>query len=129
MAADFFSVDPKHRRIDERLVNWSRWVQVRPASFTQPMFKSFRSSEVFGHNEISVPIDSLDAASMEKQVSALPVRHRDAIRWAYVYRIQPWRFCRNLGITQTMLADLIYEGRQMLVNRERHLTPYAMIAA
>lgn len=115
--ADFFAVDAKHRKLDERLVNWSRWVQVRPASFVQPMFKGFKSSEVWAHDEMSVPIDGLDAQSMEKHVSALPVRHRDAIRWAYVYRIQPWRFCRAMGITQTVLADLIHDGRQMLVNR------------
>ena len=127
--SDFFSVDPKHRQIDTRLDNWSRWVQVRPSSFVQPMFKGVRSSEVFGHNEISVPINSLDAASMEKQVSALPVRNRDAIRWAYVYRIQPWRFCRNMGINQTQLAELIHDGRQMLVNRARCLTQCDMIAA
>lgn len=93
------------------------------------MFRGFKSTEIWAHNEISVPIDSLDAASMEKQVSTLPVRHRDAIRWAYVYRIQPWRFCRNMGITQTQLAELIHDGRQMLINRSRRLTPYAMIAA
>lgn len=129
MAADFFSVDPAHHKIDARLVNWSRWVQVRPASFVQPMFKGFKSSEVWAHNEISVPINPLDGALVETMVSALPVRHRDAIRWAYVYRIQPWRFCRNMGITQTTLAELIHDGRQMLINRSRHLTPYAMIAA
>ena len=117
MAVDFFALDPKHRKIDERLVNWSRWVQVHPARFVQPMFKGFKSSEVWAHHEISVPIDSLDAAAMEKQVSALPVNPRDAIRWAYVYRVQPWRFCRSMGITQTTLADLIHDGRQMLVNR------------
>lgn len=115
--SDFFSVDAKHRKIDDRLVNWSRWCQVYPARFIQPMFKGMKSSEVFGHNEISVPIDSLDAASIEKQVSALPVRNRDAIRWAYVYKVQPWRFCRHMGITQTVLADLIHDGRTMLINR------------
>ena len=127
--SDFFSVDPKHRDIDKRLDNWSRWVKVRPASFTQPMFKGFRSSEVWAHNEISVPIDSLDGAKIETMVSALPVKHRDAIRWAYVYRIQPWRFCRSMGITQSVLADLIHDARQMLVNRSRDLTPCVMIAA
>lgn len=117
MAADFFALDPKHWRMDQRLDNWSRWLQPRLRSQVQPMFRGFRSSEVFAHHEISVPIDSLDAAAMEKQVYALPEQHRDSIRWAYVYRIKPWKFCRHMGITQDRLCGLIHDGRQMLINR------------
>lgn len=116
-AADFFSVYPQHRKIDERLVNWSRWLQDRPASFPSPMFKGFKSTEVWAHHEVVVPINPLDAADMEKRVFYLPERNRDCVRWAYVYRIQPWRFCRAMGINQTQLASLIHDGRQMLVNR------------
>jgi hypothetical protein len=114
---DFFHVEPHHRKIDERLVNWSRWVQVRPASFVSPMFRGFKSSEVFGGHETVVPIDGMDAQRLEKQVSQLPEKNRDAVRWAYVYRIQPWRMCRVLGVHPTGLCILINDGRQMLVNR------------
>ena len=116
---DFFSIDSKHRKIDERLINWARWVTPHTHSMGKvaPMFRGFKSTEVWAYNEVSIPIDTLDAQAIEKQVSALPERHRDCVRWAYVYRIQPWRFCRNMGINQAQLASFISDGRQMLVNR------------
>ena len=118
-AADFFSVYPQHRKIDERLVNWARWLEPHTHSTgkVQPMFRGFKSSEAWGYAEVSIPIAPLDAADMEKRVYDLPERNRDSIRWAYVYRIKPWRFCRAMGVSQAQLATLIHDGRQMLVNR------------
>lgn len=113
---DFHRVDEGHFRIDERLRNWARWVIPRRPSWVHPMWRQYRSSEVWGA-ESGVPVDGLDAQLMEKQVSALPDRHRDAVRWAYVYRKSPHRIARHLGVSLDGLHRLVHEARQMLVNR------------
>lgn len=114
---DFFLVESHHRKIDARLVNWARWVKDRPASRVHPMWRGFKASEVWAHHEIVVPVDGIDGQAIEKHVGALPERNRDSIRWAYVYRIHPSRFCRSIGVNPLGLSVLIYDGRQMLINR------------
>lgn len=113
---DFHFVPPHQKAMDARLVNWARYVRDKPVSWTQPMFRGYRSSEVWVH-EATVPVDSLDGHKIEKAVSALPEKPRAAVRWAYIYRAHPRRMCRLLAVTEQGLADLIELGRQMLVNR------------
>ena len=118
VVVDFTHVAAHHRQIDERLTNWARWVIPRPTSWIAPMWRGFKSSEIWATDpSVSIPIDSLDAQAVEKQVSALPEKNRDAIRWAYVFRGHPSKMCRELGVTRDALADLIYTGRSMLINR------------
>lgn len=115
---DFHFVPPHQKAMDARLVNWARYVRDKPVSWTQPMFRGYRSSEVWVH-EATVPVDSLDGHQIEKAVSALPQKERAAVRWAYVYRSHPARMCRSLGVTSQGLGQLIETGRQMLINRSR----------
>jgi hypothetical protein len=114
---DFHAVPHEHRHIDRRLLNWARWVRDRPQGFVHPMWRAYKSSEVWA-SEPGIPVDSLDAADLERSVSALPERHRDALRWSYVYRGRPWKMCRALGVSEDGLAGLIRDGRQMLINRD-----------
>lgn len=114
---DFHYVPPKQARMDDRLINWARYVRDRPVIWTQPMFRGYKSSEVWVH-EVTVPIDPLDGHRIEKAVQALPEKHRAAVRWAYIYRAHPRRMCRLLAVSEQGLADLIVDGRQMLVNRQ-----------
>jgi len=54
---------------------------------------------------------------MEKAVYALPEKHREAVRWWYVYRRDPVAMARKLGVSKQGLADLVEAGRTMLNNR------------
>ena len=56
-------------------------------------------------------------AVLEKAVYALPEKHREAIRWWYVYRRDPVGMARLLGVSKQGLADLVNAGRTMLQNR------------
>ena len=119
---DLFVVLPHHLSIHDRLGNWSRYVRVngRHARLfgRQPMFEAYRSSEVWGNEGSGVPVDQIDGHKIEKAVGQLPEKHRDAIRWHYVYVwIQPGRMQRHLGVTRPGLMDLIHDGRSMLKNR------------
>ena len=116
---DYNRIAAHHQAIHARLVNWERWVRVRPHGWvTHPMFRNFRASKQWEASpHISTPVDTLDAALMEKAVYALPEKHREALRWWYVYRRDPVAMARNLGVSKQGLADLVEAGRTMLNNR------------
>lgn len=118
-AVDFHHVAPEHEAIHARLNNWRRWVIVRPHGWqVAPMFRMYQSKARQWHAPvIQTPIDTLDAVLVEKAVAALPEKHRDAIRWSYVYCGNPVAMARSLGVSKQGLADLVESGRTMLINR------------
>jgi len=67
--------------------------------------------------EPRIDVDMPKAVEMEKAVSLLPAKHRDAIRWAYVFCGGPVRMARALAVSKQGLADLVRTGRVMLANR------------
>ena len=115
--ADFNHVDEKHAAIHERLEEWAIWVRPRSASFVQPMFRQFRSAEGWFPTEARASVDPLKAQLTEKAVTSLPDDYRASIQWCYVYRTNPRKACKALGVSPNGLVELIRDGRQMLVNR------------
>ena len=114
---DYNRVQDRHQAIHARLENWRRWVIVRPHGWqVAPMFRMYQSKsrqwEASPH--IGTPVDAIDAALMEKAVYALPEKHREAVRWWYVYRRDPVAMARALGVSKQGLADLVEAGRTML---------------
>ena len=116
---DYNHVKPEHEAVHERLSNWARWVRVRPHGWqTAPMFRMYQSrARQWEAPVIQNPVDTLDAVLIEKAVSALPDKHRDAIRWWYVHAGNPVAMARRLGVSKQGLADLVDAGRTMLANR------------
>ena len=116
---DYNHIPAHHEAIHERLMNWERWVRVRPQGwFTHPMFRMYQSkARQWEAPVIQNPVNTIDAALIEKAVYALPDKHRSAVRWWYVYRRDPVAMARNLGVSKQGLADLVEAGRTMLKNR------------
>jgi DNA-directed RNA polymerase specialized sigma24 family protein len=116
---DFFLIAPQHEAVDERLRAWAAWVRVRPHGWqVAPMFRQYRSNAwQWERPELKASVNIPDAVEMEKAVSQLPEKHREAIRFAYVWCGSPIRVCRALGVTKQGLLDLIHAGRAMLKNR------------
>lgn len=116
---DYNYVHERHAAIHARLENWRRWVIVRPHGWqTAPMFRMYQSkARQWESPVIQNPVDTLDAVLVEKAVSALPVKHRDAIRWSYVHCGNPVAMARELGVSKQGLADLVEAGRTILNNR------------
>lgn len=117
VAINFNEVSRSHEPIHERLVNWARWVRPRPSSWVHPMWRGFKSNEIWTGSTASVPLDPLDAQAVEKGVSALPEAHRFSIRWCYVYGGQPRKAAQHVGETLEGLQALVVNGRQMLITR------------
>lgn len=118
---DFHAVPDSQIAIHESLLNWARWVRVRPHGWqVSPMFRMYRSHSWQWHapiiqDQTNVP----EAVQMEKAVSLLPEKHRTAVRWNYVACGHPARMARNLGVSLPGLAELVTAGRSMLNNRMR----------
>lgn len=117
---DFNHVAEKHRAIDGRLINWSRWAVVHGARFVQPCFRNYRANEnlddVQGQQK-PLPIDPSDALKIERAVVMLPESHKLATVWFYRIKTQPMRACKALGVSRAGLAELIGDSRQILLNR------------
>ena len=116
---DYNYIKPEHEAIHAMLENWERWVRVRPHGWlTHPMWRNSSTSRQWEVSPyIGVPVNTLDAVLVEKAVYALPEKHREAVRWWYVYRRDPVAMARNLGVSKQGLADLVEAGRTMLKNR------------
>jgi DNA-directed RNA polymerase specialized sigma24 family protein len=118
-ATDYFIIEPHQVAIHERLCNWARWVEVRRGpGRSHPMWAKSRSNARQWHSP--EPRDStnpLDAQAMEKAVGGLPEKHREAIRWYYVFKGGPLHMARTLGVSKDGLLQLTRDGRQMLTNR------------
>lgn len=116
---DYNHVPEHHKAIHERLENWRRWVVVRPSGWqTAPMFRMYQSkARQWESPVIQNPVNTLDAILVEKAVSALPEKHRAAVRWSYVHAGNPVAMARTLGVSKQGLADLVEAARSMLNNR------------
>ncbi|MBT2322538.1 hypothetical protein J7E62_09290 [Variovorax paradoxus] len=117
---DFHAVAWDHNDIDGRLRNWGAWCKGTPANSSSPMFRlaapppRVRSDR----NASTSTIDRADAIRIAQGVTALPEKHAAALNWCYVRPVNPRRACMSIGTTMEGLADLLYEGRQMLINRK-----------
>ncbi len=115
---DFGYVEPAHAEIDARLVNWARWSSDRRRGYTSSMFRLYRTPK---HRDWAVdrpaPVDAIDGMRMQVAIAKLPTLHRSALAWGYIRRDNPRAMAQQLGQTLQGLADLLRDGRQMLINR------------
>lgn len=117
-APDFHHVPEAHRAIDARLENWSRYVAVKLPGWVSPIWKLGKSNGRQWHApEFRPACDVLDGHAIEQAVANLPKLHAATLRWAYVYRGGEIPFRRKHGLTREGLAQLLHDGRCMLINR------------
>jgi len=118
---DFSAIPSRQDAINLRLEQWARWVRVTPKAWgAQPMFRFAKSNS--RQWEVSPVIheelDMLECHEIERAVSMLPDKHRDAIRYVYVYpQIHINKILRELAVRPDTLQRLIIDARDMLNNR------------
>lgn len=117
---DFASVPPSQWKMHDRLENWARWARgsdKQSGVAATPMFSLYRSSEAKrAHgSETSIPVDIADAMRVAKAVGHLPPKKRKAIHWHYLHPRNPVGAARELDVTMQELADLVRDGRTMLI--------------
>ena len=119
-AIDFHAVEQHQRGIDARLANWARWCKGSTATMTSPMFRMTPPPprvRADMHYQMADQVDRMDAQKIAKAVAALPQSNRSALSWHYVKPVSPKRACQALGVGMEGLAQLVRDGRQMLINR------------
>jgi hypothetical protein len=107
---DFHHVPERQAQIHERLLNWHRWGKDRPHGWaTAPMFRLYRTKRQHDTETVAItPVDALDALAIERAVSRLPVRHRDATRWYYFGQGgDVLGMCRRMGLSKDGLAEVV----------------------
>jgi DNA-directed RNA polymerase specialized sigma24 family protein len=115
---DYFEVAENHLAVHQRLTDWARWVRVRPHGWqVAPMFRQARSNSFQWHPpEARASVNVPEALEIEKAVSLLPEKNRDALRWCYVFPGNPAAMARKLGVSARGLMELVSTGRTMLKN-------------
>lgn len=123
---DFSLVPPSQWHMHDRLENWARWVRGRDnqaGKTDSPMFRFHKSDEwdrrTYGAlTELAVDKD--DAVRIAKGIGnpTFPDKQRRALNWYYLERARrPIFKARELAVSVQGLADLVKEGRFMLMNR------------
>lgn len=120
---DFASVPVSQWALHDRLENWARWARGGSGESARmqsaaPMFRLFQSTEAkrtYGE-ATTVPIDRDDAIKIAKAVGHLPLQKRKAIHWYYLAPRDPAGKARELGVEIQKLADLVRDGRTMLLD-------------
>ena len=119
-AVDFSRVHARHKDIDVRLAHWAYWVTQRSSAWrVHPMFAQYRSHawqwEAPEFQSTGTPGDN---QALETLVSALPEKHRTAIRRVYAFPFVPVSVVRrHLGLTREGLSRMLDDSRDMLLNR------------
>jgi DNA-directed RNA polymerase specialized sigma24 family protein len=114
---DFHAVPETQSAIHARLLNWAAWCRGRGGPSVSPMFRQYRSTDIWAAPVGGMPVDSLDAGRIARAVVALPEDRRAATNWYYVRPVSPRRACQAIGVSVEALALLVIEARKMLIER------------
>jgi hypothetical protein len=114
---DFHQVPERQVAMHERLENWGRSCWSGSGAACSPMFRLYRSEEVWHALEPRMSVDQQDAAKISKGVKALPEPHMRALQWCYVTGGSPMRARMVIGCTAEGLAMYVVDARTMLINR------------
>ncbi len=114
---DFHAIPAAQLAMHERLLNWARSCFGGYGNSASPMFRWYRSTEVWIAPAPSIPVDEHDASKIAKGVHALPEKHMRALNWYYVSTGSPLKARKAIGCTFDGLAAFVIDGRQMLINR------------
>lgn len=115
---DLSHIPSRHDAVNIRLEQWGAWVKVtvRPWK-TASIWRQYRPPRQYAYEtqDIPAPVNTLETWEIEKIVSSLPLKHRDALRYCYVWPFVPvGKVRRELGVTLDALAGLINDSRDMV---------------
>lgn len=117
---DLNAVEPHHAEIHRRLESWAASVRNRSGPAVSPGFEQAQSSwSRTPPDPIPRPVaavDRDDAMKIARAIAEIPVRNAAALGWFYVNSTKPLQILRHLDVDFPGLYDLIYDGRQALID-------------
>jgi DNA-directed RNA polymerase specialized sigma24 family protein len=117
---DFNAIPPEHAEIDRRLRNWARWLRPAESPAIAPGFDLYRSparARGAEHTWATEATDGGDAARVNSVVQTLPQDRRAALSWAYCRPVNPKAAAREIGVSLEVLAWLLRDARQRLLDQ------------
>jgi hypothetical protein len=111
---------PHHQKdMHDRLCNWAMWAKPGGSGKIHPMWAQSKSNAWQWHpREYRPSCNTLEAHDMEKQITKLPEKNRNALIWFYIYaNVSATKARKWLGLTSDALAGTVIDARQMLMNR------------
>jgi len=114
---DFSYIPEAQLPMHWRLVNWERSLRSSAGSGVSPMFRQYRSSEVYSGGGGKLPVDAEDATRVGKAVQTLPTPMLLAVNWWYVKPVAPSKAAKGMQCTLAELARYVIDGRAMLIER------------
>lgn len=104
-----------HIRLSE---DWKAYCHGGTGSAVSPMFRQYRSSDVYEPAPSKPHGDPVAGAKLNTAIIALPgEKYRLALQWAYITEGPPIKARRQIGCTLDGLYELICDARTMLINR------------
>ena len=117
-AVDFTLIPDHQAAIHERLINWARAQRNGSGGDCSPMFRQYRSTEVWAETHASIPVNQGDATRINAAWKMLPTQHRLALAWYYITpTMGVKKACQGIGCKPAVLMVYAIDGRQMLINR------------
>lgn len=118
-AVDFNLVPERQLAIHARLSDdWRAYCHGGVGSSVAPMFRQYRSSEVYEAASTKPHGDPVAGAKLNAAIIALPGdKYRLALQWAYITEGPPTKARKQIGCTLAGLYKLICDARTMLINR------------
>jgi hypothetical protein len=114
---DFSYIPEPQLPMHWRLVNWERSLRSSAGSGVSPMFRQYRSSEVYSQGGGKMPLDHEDANVIGRAVVALPTRNLLAVNWWYVKPVAPSKAAAGMQCSLAELARYVIDGRALLIER------------
>jgi hypothetical protein len=112
-----FAFIPEHQLpMHWRLVNWNRSLHGSAGTGVSPMFRQYRSSEVYSGGAGKLPVDEADATKIGKAVQQLSMHRMLAINWWYVKPNSPAKAALGMQCSIAELAQYVIDGRAALID-------------
>lgn len=112
---DFSYIPQEQLPMHWRLVNWERTLRGSAGTGVAPMFRQYRSSEVYSDGGGKLPLDHQDADIIGRAVVALPTCNLLAINWWYVKPNAPSKAAAGMQCSLSELAQHVINGRALLI--------------
>jgi hypothetical protein len=114
---DFSYIPEAQLPMHWRLENWNRSLHGSAGSGVSPMFRQYRSSEVYSGSVSKMTCDLADADKIGKAVQKLPTPMLLAINWWYVRPNAPSKAAKGMQCSLAELARYVIDGRALLMER------------
>lgn len=111
-------MDITEEQLIDLLENWARWCRShRPQGRAGSAEGRYTAPRVKEDLTPGRPVDVLLAAAVERAVCKIGRKHRDTLKWSFVYPVPLLVICRKAGINRLAYSRYMREAKLMIRNQ------------